>query len=187
MKKESFTTLLKNGKQKTRQLFIVTVLMFLASIQNVSAQCQLACDNLVQVSLDEKCLAIITPDMILEDPGVGCIYTVVVFGTNGLPIPNATVNSTHIGKTLTVAVYLDNNSCWGTIYVEDKLPPVLTCPVNDTVFCNRTKYVLISPVVIDNCSPVTRHVLSDVTVKYPCDSILAGKRTISYYYTDASG
>ncbi|MGB4967926.1 MAG: hypothetical protein WBO31_00245 [Saprospiraceae bacterium] len=146
----------------------------------------IACNNLVNVSLDEDCEALISPDMMVNG---ACTNSMKVnLSLDGKQIPNP-VTYNYIKKLITVTILdtITNNSCWGTIYVEDKLPPVLTCPVNDTVFCNRTKYVLISPVVIDNCSPVTRHVLSDVTVKYPCDSILAGKRTISYYYTDASG
>ncbi|MBK6861821.1 MAG: HYR domain-containing protein [Saprospiraceae bacterium] len=188
MKKEIFTNYLKNGSHDFMRILMVSVMMLLAFVQFSYGQCPLACDNLVQVSLDERCKAVITPDMILEDMGPSpCIYTVVVFGTNGLPLPNATVTSAHIGKTLTVAVYLDNNSCWGSIYVEDKLPPTIICPPDDTVFCNQTKYVLLQPTVFDSCSGVTKHLVSDVITKYPCDSALAGKRTITYYYTDASG
>jgi len=188
MKKEIFTNYFKNGSYDFLRILLASVMMLVTFVQSSYGQCPLACDNLVQVSVDENCKAVITPDMILEDMGQSpCVYTVVVFGTNGLPIPNATVTSAHIGQTLTVAVYLGTNSCWGSIYVEDKFPPVVDCPPNDTVFCNQTKYTLLQPSVVDNCSGVTRHLLSDVITKYPCDSALAGKRTISYYYTDASG
>lgn len=188
MKKESFTKLLTSIGRKIFPQLIVAACVSLMFVQTTSAQgCPLACDNLVQVSLDEHCQAVITPDMILEDPGISCVYTVVVFGPNGQPLPNATVNGNHIGLTLTVAVYLGSNSCWGSIYVEDKLPPVLICPEPDTVFCNQRNYILPEPIVSDACSGVTRHVISDEIIKYPCDSILAGKRVISYYYTDRSG
>lgn len=186
MKKETFTCLLTLQK-KWLMLFLPVALIFI-NLQELKAQCPLACDNLVQVSLDENCLATITADMILEDPGIGCNYNVVVFGTNGVPLPNATVNGNHIGKTLTVSVYYGNNSCWGSIYVEDKLPPVIRCPEPDTVFCNQRDYILIEPFVQDNCSQdVTRHVISDNIIKYHCDSLMSGKRVILYYYSDASG
>ncbi|MBK9108962.1 MAG: hypothetical protein IPM92_11515 [Saprospiraceae bacterium] len=187
MRKENFTILFPT-KPTLRWFLSIGFVCFLL-IQENFAQCPLACDDLVQVSVDNNCEAKITPDMILEDPGVGCIYTVVVFGPTGVPLPNATVTSAHIGKTLTVAVYLGNNSCWGSIYVEDKYPPEIRCPEPDTVFCNQKNYVLENPLVIDNCSDTTRHVISDVIIKFDCDSLpnIIGKRVITYYYTDRSG
>lgn len=185
MKKETFTIL--QLLQKTCRWAMASALVLLLFAQDGLAQCPLACNNLVQVSVDENCKAVITADMILEDPGPGCTYVVVVYGINGQPIPGATVTSAHIGQTLTVSVFLGSNSCWGAIFVEDKLPPVIECPRLDTVFCNQHNYALIPPVVTDNCSGVTRHVISDEILKYPCDSVFAGKRVIKYYYTDASG
>ncbi|HRG31959.1 MAG: T9SS type A sorting domain-containing protein [Saprospiraceae bacterium] len=193
MKKETFTT--KINFQTRRQAVFMNALFLLLSffiiqVQGIS-QCPLACDDDIQVSLDENCEATITPDMILEDPGGPCNYVVVVFGTNGLPLPLPEVNSTHVGKRLKVAVYLGNNSCWGHILVEDKLPPTIICPPNDTVFCNNRDHLLLQPFVRDNCSGVTRINLSDNTEMFDCtlnpnDSIIA-KRTIRYYYVDASG
>ncbi len=185
MRKENFTFLYKTKSLIANCIAVWGLLIF--SFQELSAQCPLNCDNLVQVSVDDNCEAVITPDVMLEDPGVGCNYVVVVFGPNGSPLPNATVTSAHIGKILTVAVYLGNNSCWGSVLVEDKYPPEVRCPDPDTVFCNQKKYVLKQPVVNDNCSDVEKHVISDVVIKYPCDSVMAGKRIITYYFTDASG
>ncbi|MBK6822357.1 MAG: hypothetical protein IPG87_04960 [Saprospiraceae bacterium] len=193
MKKETFTT--KINFQTRRQAFYMNALFsllsfFIIQVQGIS-QCPLACNDEIQVSLDEDCKAIITPDMILEDPGTPCNYVVVVFGTNGLPLPVPEVSGIHIGKRLKVAVYLGNNSCWGHIVVEDKLPPIIICPPNDTIFCNNRDHLLLQPYVVDNCSGVTRINLSDNTEMFDCtlnpnDSIIA-KRTIRYYYVDASG
>jgi len=185
MRKEIFTIL---SNLKPTFAFCLAVCGFwFFSLQDIQAQCPLNCDNLVQVSVDNNCEAVITPDVMLEDPGVGCNYVVVVFGPNGAPLPNATITSAHIGKILTVAVYLGNNSCWGSVLVEDKFPPEVRCPDPDTVFCNQKKYTLIEPLVDDNCSDVVKHTISDVIIKYPCDSAMAGKRVITYYFTDASG
>ncbi|MDQ3140744.1 MAG: T9SS type A sorting domain-containing protein [Bacteroidota bacterium] len=173
-----------------KRICLTGLLLFsFATVQNLHAQsCPLACDDNVQVSVDEDCIALITPDMILEDPGVLCNYIVVVYDNNGLPLPDATVRRRHIGKTLNVSVFLGTNSCWGTIKVEDKLPPVVDCPLPDTVFCNDRNYLLEVPGVRDNCGGATRRVnISDDIIKYPCDSLLAGKRTIRYYFTDSTG
>lgn len=187
MKKEIFTTYLKNVYRKEKGIFVLSFFLVFSTLGSLSAQCSLACDNLVQVSLDRDCSALITADMILEDSTAGCTYTVVVKDLNGLPIPDNTVRARHIGKFLQVGVFAGGNSCWGFILVEDKLPPVIECPEPDTVFCNQVNYILADPKVSDACSDVTKVVVSDVTTDYGCDSILAGKRTISYYYKDASG
>ncbi|HEX5625634.1 MAG TPA: hypothetical protein VFX48_06450, partial [Saprospiraceae bacterium] len=189
MKKETFTMPGTGLLETSLKCLFLAIMAIFAQLQSISAQqqCPLVCDDLVQVSLDENCIAVITPDMILEEPGDGCNYRVVVYDLNNFPLADATVRSRHIGKTLTVAVFLGNNSCWGSIHVEDKLPPIIECPLPDTVFCNLADYEFAEPVVTDNCTGVHRHEISDVTVKYPCDSVLAGRRTISYYYTDDYG
>ncbi len=90
-----------------------------------------SCNNGVQISLDENCEAIVTPDQILEGDNYGCYdkYTVDIMDANGNSIGN-TVTSVNVGQTLDVRVY-DNaanpNSCWGTIIIEDKNPPLLDC------------------------------------------------------------
>ena len=99
----------------------------------------LACNDNVQISLDENCEALIGADMILEGGPYGCYdtrYTVMVLSPVGQNLGN-TVNSSFIGTTWTVKV-VDNvtgNSCWGSINVEDKLKPVITCK-NLNVPCN---------------------------------------------------
>ena len=195
MKKETFTKPfnVQTRKLKTSLFFGLLFSILILSAPASAQVCPLACDDFVQVSLDENCSATITPEMILEDKGTDplCNYTVVVFGTNGLPLPTPKVDGSHIGKTLQVAVYSNGNSCWGHIIVEDKLPPQIVCPPADTVFCNKLQINLISPIVTDNCSGVNRVVLSDNIVMFDCtknplDSII-GKRTVVYYYTDASG
>ena len=188
MRKENFTLKTqKKGGFLLRTLGILVLVLSSIFMEDLRAQCPLACDDNVQVSLDEYCLATITPDMLLEDMGTGCTYTVVVYNTTGLPRTTPTVGVADIGKTLKVAVFLGNNQCWGSISVEDKFPPVITCPTNDTVYCNVTNYTLKSPIVQDNCTASTRQVISDNVIKYACDSVMAGVRIITYYYQDASG
>jgi hypothetical protein len=187
MRKETFTTQLKGLLLKTKQTFLFCAFIFVFTTGNVSAQCPLACDNLVQVSLDADCKALITPSMILQDSGINCTYRVVVYDLNNLPIPDNTVRSRHVGKYLTVAVFNGLNSCWGSILVEDKLPPIIRCPEPDTFFCNQLNYTLKSPLVYDSCSAVFKEVISDNIIEYPCDSVWAGKRIIRFYYRDASG
>lgn len=111
--------------QRTACEFDVTV------TENGTAVGGPSCNNGVQISLDENCEAIVTPDQILEGDNYGCYdkYTVDIMDAAGNSIGN-TVTSANIGQTLDVRVY-DNaanpNSCWGTIIIEDKNPPLLDC------------------------------------------------------------
>ncbi|HRO74258.1 MAG TPA: hypothetical protein PK611_11340, partial [Saprospiraceae bacterium] len=109
---------------------------------HAQAQCPLSCNNLVQVSMDDDCIVQITPEMVLEGEGSTppCTYQVEVLGLNGQPLPppagyqgNVWITSANIGQTLTVRVWLGNNKCWGSIKIEDKLPPVIDCPGDITV------------------------------------------------------
>ena len=125
-------------------------------VVNAQSQCSLACNSMTNISLDNttsNCQAVITVGMVADTSG--CIsdqLSVIVNDTNGNPIPNATITSEYIGQTLEVIV-LDgatNNSCWGSLFIEDKLPPVMDCnqaPDNITCF-DLQNFV---PVATDNC------------------------------------
>jgi subtilisin-like proprotein convertase family protein len=105
----------------------------------------LACNDNVQVSLDEDGCTLVGADMILEGGPYGCYdedYTVERIpsysGTCGpLPYDGATwADCSDIGRTITVKV-TDNETgsyCWGSIKVEDKLAPEIEC-VPFTITC----------------------------------------------------
>ncbi|MBK7341087.1 MAG: T9SS type A sorting domain-containing protein [Saprospiraceae bacterium] len=133
---------------------------------------ELACDDLVQVSLDENCVASVLPDMILEDDySQGCspgdfIVEVRDWKTNQLididPMtawPQLGVDQ--VGKNFMVTI-LDpatGNSCWGSISVEDKFAPVLSCPSDITLNFGCLAQTLPiftgTPLVRENCSTFT--------------------------------
>ncbi|MBK8955020.1 MAG: T9SS type A sorting domain-containing protein [Saprospiraceae bacterium] len=95
----------------------------------------LSCKN-INVSLDENCQALITPQMLLT--GVYNCYDVfeVSLSYYGAPVPNP-VDSNYLWKHLTATVYdpTTGNSCWSDVVIEDKLAPVIICRA-DTVDCN---------------------------------------------------
>ena len=89
----------------------------------------MACQDLVQVSLDDDCQTLVTSDMILQGDNYGCPdnYEVKITATNGKNLGN-TVDYTQHGKTLKVQVInQQGNSCWGEILVQDKKGPELHC------------------------------------------------------------
>src|SRR5690606_8324108 len=93
----------------------------------------LACNDDVQISLDDNCEAVVGADLILEGGPYGCYddYIVTIQGktTNVL-------GRGDIGRTFNVTVTdpETGNSCWGRISVEDKLPPQLLC-LDTTLSC----------------------------------------------------
>jgi subtilisin-like proprotein convertase family protein len=98
----------------------------------------LACNDLVEVSLDETCTAIVNADMILEGGPYKCYDNYIVelqIGGNWVP---AVLGPQHIGQTIVTRVTdpETGNSCWGTISVEDKLPPTIECR-DVTIMCGQ--------------------------------------------------
>ena len=86
----------------------------------------LTCNDHIQISIDEDCESVVLSGMILEGEVFGDDnYIVIIIDENGDTIPNATLTAEHVGQTFTVKVLSEcsGNSCWGTISVEDKLPP----------------------------------------------------------------
>jgi hypothetical protein len=103
----------------------------------------LKCNDLVQVSLGLNCLTEIGADDILEGNNYRCyenyIVTVLSGAGGGMPpLPTSPfVTGSEVGKLLMVEVMDPDtgNKCWGLIQVEDKQPPIITCPAPAAVGC----------------------------------------------------
>ncbi|MEP6646462.1 MAG: proprotein convertase P-domain-containing protein, partial [Saprospiraceae bacterium] len=99
----------------------------------------LACNDNVQVSVDDQCEAFVSTSMILSGDVYGCYdnYLVTIQGF-GSGLGGVQINSSAVGQTLNVTVSdpTTGNSCWGTISVEDKLPPTIECRAV-TVLCGE--------------------------------------------------
>ncbi|MBK9984541.1 MAG: hypothetical protein IPP15_19615 [Saprospiraceae bacterium] len=110
----------------------------------------LACNDNVQVSVNDECEAFVSTSMILEGDVYGCYddYLVSIQGF-GSGQGGVTINSSAVGQTLTVTVFdpETGNSCWGTISVEDKLPPTIECR-NITVLCGEALPTVPAPELI---------------------------------------
>lgn len=159
----------------------------------VNAQCTLACNDLVQFSLDEDCSSEVLPDHILEAqyscPGD---KLVTVMGANGQPIPGSPwVNGTYIGQTLTVKVthIASGNHCWGSIVVEDKLAPEIECPPV-TIWCSETNYNpgnIPGAIAEDNCDGNLKMDWNDLVVAQPCGGPYSAIVQRNWRATDDSG
>lgn len=189
MKMEKLNTNTKTTFDKFIRSSFLSALLLLFAFGTASAQCPLGCNNSVQISLDTDCSVEVTPDMVLEGQGTtGCDYTVQVLGSNNQPIPGSpVVGAAYIGETLTVKVSLGANSCWGTITIEDKLPPSIDCPDDMTVSCYESSDFP-NPIATDNCDGnIAVDIISDETVDLDCSNEFSARRTIIYQATDDSG
>lgn len=171
MKKTSFTNL--RVLTRTALAFVLSVLCSNFAM----AQCQLNCNDNVQVSLNQNCEAIITYDLMLEDPdnpntctpNGPSAYAVVILDDHGHPRNEpgepAIVTCDDIDNTLTVKVkhWASGNFCWGSITVEDKIAPVIECREFE-LWCNEDPSIaaLGEPNVTDNCDDYPNAVDCDV-------------------------
>ncbi|HZV68023.1 MAG TPA: hypothetical protein VFG10_00685, partial [Saprospiraceae bacterium] len=162
----------------------------------------LACDDHIQISLDGTCQVVITPSMILEGQLYGENYIVILLDENGDTIPNATLTFESVGHTFTVKIMSECgiNSCWGTISVEDKIAPNITCgcqsgkggaPPGCEITCLEIDQladgiipVELQPDVTDNCGQVTVEIV-DIDVN--ADNCAGGFVSVTWLATDLSG
>lgn len=138
------------------------------------SQCAMACRSKGNISLGPYCEAEILPSMLLTK-GLTCPdarYRADVMDYNMNLIPTSPiVTEDWIGKTVTVRVFdsTSKNSCWGTLFVEDKFAPVIECKT-DTMYCNDIRYKL-PPVFYDYCDPYAQIKLVDeISYPYHCDT-----------------
>jgi hypothetical protein len=174
-----------------KRLYYLAISLFFLLFANVSTHaqnCPLACNDLVIVSLNSNCSALVTPDMILEAPGAGCPYMVTIFDAAGQPIGDM-VDGTYIGQTLEVRVFLGGNSCWGEIMVIDGQAPTVDCQPNVTASCSTLDPSSVPTFLVDdNCDPNPEiEILSDDINGQSCSSPFSATRTITYMAVDASG
>ncbi|MEM9819836.1 MAG: HYR domain-containing protein [Bacteroidota bacterium] len=179
-------------KNINRKSVIWLSLIFFSLMNPIAsqAQCALICNSNLNVSLSPNCEATIGPDAMIKNLNTTtCIgpFVIEIYDALGNVIPsNPVVTSAYIGMSLDVRA-IDNASglfCWGSIHIEDKIPPIFTC-VDDTIACNDT---IPSIVVNDSCDPNPSLTFSETTSDLDCsDPEFNFLITRLYTATDASG
>jgi hypothetical protein len=167
---------------------ILSFLLIGMSASSQAQNCPLTCNDLVNVSLNPNCTALVTPDMILEAPGANCAYMVTIFDGSGQPIGDM-VDGSYIGQTLEVRVFLNGNSCWGEIFVMDGQAPTVDCQPNVTASCASLDPDEVPTFLVDdNCDPNPEiEILSDDIMGQSCSSPFSSIRSITYRAIDESG
>lgn len=154
----------------------------------------LECIAQVNVSLDQNCEAVITPEAVLASLTTAADYSVVLYDSHNQVIPNNLVSLNQLNENIRYEVFNNEcspNSCWGNILVEAKIQPVLNC-INDTISCAAAD-VLPPPNLMDlsgNCLQSTfeinliNEVREDVS---DCNSPFTNIVTRTFQATDGNG
>ena len=170
--------------------------MIMQFVQVVGTPSQVVCNDHLYVSLDADCVEDILPDDVME--GTYFCYDdykveldkLAPFG-NGPWVP-AQITASDIGKTYQYRIVhlLGGNMCWGTITIEDKLSPVLTCPTDKQILCTQSEdnLTLTGTPTFTDCSNVTL-VRQDDYVQYTCaeNANVATRVLRTWVATDAWG
>ncbi|MBK9220899.1 MAG: T9SS type A sorting domain-containing protein [Saprospiraceae bacterium] len=176
MEKTNFTfeiRRLKNLNLGFSHAFSVCLMWLVFSFQtsSINAQCSLACNGTIQVSLDSFCVATITPSMMLNDTITTCPngqFSVRVLEYNKLIPGSPVVTGIYVGKTLTVEVTdnISGNRCWGYAKIEDKLPPTIICR-RDTIPCFVASQWI--PEAFDGCGLDTVLLVDEIIQPLNCN------------------
>ena len=119
------------------QTWGIIFIMLATAVTNSFSQCDMtfmACNDFVQVSVNDSCYIVVSPDMILEAPVPDASeYQVMVFDGN-IPLGD-TIYKQYVNRVLEVSIRCLSSgiSCWGYIGIEDKVPPVLEIFPSDTM------------------------------------------------------
>jgi len=126
----------------------------------------LACNDNIQVSVDENCEAFIETDMILEGGPYSCYYDyIVAVESYGSGFGGVWIDMNAVGQTLGVTVTdpETGNFCWGTITVEDKVPPTILCfPYNIECGAMPDPYDPQYLIAMDNCGQIVLEYTDEV-------------------------
>ena len=170
----------------------------------------LACNDLVYVALDENCQAVITPDMILEDPQYeDDSYTIHLSEQNGNPIPGDVIDIQYLHEVINVTIEHNCSglTCWGTVSVQDNIAPGLVCrddvieiacdesytpehigfPLPPTANIVKIKNNEYSVIVPGDCGGAYKLVFADVFENLNCGDAYDFLVTRTWIATDASG
>lgn len=155
----------------------------------VSAQ-SLPCIGHLNISLNSQCEYQVKPSTILTSNGVvDADYTVILEDPHGNTLADDILRYAQLGKTITVKVMHNSssNSCWGTMLIEDKSPPTITCGTVDVLCLEMDTYL---PDLSDNCDPnVTAIQVGGSVTLSDCDPGNNILKTISRVYVaeDSNG
>ena len=155
-----------------------------------ASDCNIQCEDQINISLDQSCEAIITPAM----GAVGLLpicndsYSITVYDTNGDPIPGNLVDLSYKDQMLEFEITEPccGNSCDGKITIEYKLPPQIICPPDTVLTCGILN-VLGLPPAVGACADFEVFLANEHREQFLCDSLYTHEITRTYKAVDEFG
>jgi len=147
-----------------------------ANVQSGQSQCVsncvVQCIGQINVSLDQNCIAEITPAMggVGVTPACNSYYSIELYDQYGNTMPTDTVDFSHVGEILTYKVIEPEcgNACWGDLVVEYKLAPTIDCPSDITIPCAMLEFLCLPPAT-GGCVDFRVTLQSETSTKLECD------------------
>ncbi len=154
---------------------LVCCLVF-CNVQTASSQCMsncnVQCTGQINVSLDQNCMAEITPAMggIGIEPVCNSYYDVQLYNQYGNLMPTDTVDFSHVGELLTYKIIEPEcgNACWGNLLVDYKLAPTIDCPADITIPCAMLDFLCLPPAT-GGCVGFEVVLAGETSTKLECD------------------
>ncbi len=147
------------------KVFAILALSSLCTAESLWAQ--LSCIENINLSLDGDCESLIDHTDILSFVDPMDTYSVMLTDHSGNLISGNLLTSAHLGTTVMAKVTnSSSNSCWGTINVEDKMAPIITC-MDITVDCFDSNQN--APMHVDNCTTSSIELIGETLRTLDCD------------------
>ncbi len=151
----------------------------------------MSCNGNINLSLDELCVGVVTPTMLLTgDLFPDHIYDIVIKDSYGNAVPNM-FGKEHVGETFEVSIYnplCGGNTCWMNMTVEYKFPPKLKCLDTLILSCVQASIDGVGePDVSSNCAETELIKILEVPLQIVCDSLYTGGVKRSWIAKDEFG
>ncbi len=145
----------------------------------------------VNISLGDPCSLEVTPLLVYAGDTTNFCpsnFKISLKDQYNQPIPGNMLTGAYVGQTIqyTLTIVQNGNSCWGTILVEDKMPPTISCQ-NDTMDCLTFVHNFTPPVASDACGNARAVKIDEQIIPYKCDPVFIKRIHQKWIAIDAYG
>jgi len=175
------------SKNRLFNLIPCQIIVFCFFALNIQANNTISCHQNINVSLNLECQSMLSASDILTVPPSPAEPHILILTTpNGETIANNLVTIENLWTTITAKVInsTTGNSCWGSINIEDKLAPVISCQ-DVMVQCADAGTFL--PTHSDNCSTSSLEMIDEDVNPNSCDLNVIKTIVRTWVATDGFG